>query len=241
MKTFADQMLAAYREGRRFVPAGALPASAADAYAVQSQVAAALGPVAGFKVGLRPGAPPIMAPIMAARCLPPGAHVQVADRMGVELEVGWKVTATLPRPDAADLEAALAQAVIPVPVIELVDTRVDGAAAVDPWVKLADFQINHGLVLGSPQEDWTGGDFGEIRARMQAGDRFLLDGTARVPGGSAIATLAAFYRHAGGHCGGLHPGQVVITGSIHPLTYLPGGTRVAGEIEGLGAVSVTLD
>lgn len=240
MTPFAEQLLAAYRTGRRVAPEGRLPTSAADAYDVQSQLCAALGPVAGFKVGLKPEGPPILAPILAARCFNAGASVPVDDRMGVELEVGWQIAGPLPPPESPDLETALARVVRPVPVIELVDTRIAGAASQDPWVKLADLQINYGLVLGAPLADWDGRDFGALRGRMRAGTQVLLDGETCVPGGSALATLAALYRTIGTHCGGLQRGHVVITGTLHPLTYLPGGTPVSGEIEGLGAVSVTL-
>jgi 2-keto-4-pentenoate hydratase len=44
----------------------------------------------------------------------------------------------------------------------------------------------------------------------------------------------------GEHCGGLQPGQIVITGSLHPLTYVLPGTSVVGHIEGLGDVSVQI-
>ena len=213
----------------------------AEALAVQAEVCAGLGAVAGFKVGLKPEGPPIMAPIMAARCLPSGARVAVADEMGVELEVGWKIVGPLPAPETEDLEAALAQVVVPVPVIELVDTRLAGAAAADPLAKLADMQVNHGLIVGTPLEGWDGSDFGAVSGRMQAGDLVLLDGESSVPGGSALRTLATLYRHIGNHCGGLQAGQVVITGTLNPLTFVPGHREVAGRIEGLGAVSVTLD
>jgi len=69
----------------------------------------------------------------------------------------------------------------------------------------------------------------------------LLDGATEVPGGSALGTLHALHRAIGDHCGGLQPGQVVITGTIHPLTYVTGDIEVRGEITGLGAVSVSLE
>ena len=241
MKSFAEELLSAYRAGTRIVPEGALPATMAEALAVQAEVCAALGPVAGFKVGRKPEGPPVMAPIMAARCLPSGARVAVADEIGIELEVGWKIIGPLPAPDTEDLAAALGRVVVPVPVIELVDTRLAGEAATDPLAKLADLQVNFGLIVGTPLEAWDGSDIGAVRGRMRAGDRLLLDGDTSVPGGSALSSLAELYRHIGGHCGGLQPGQVVITGMLHPLTYLPGETEIAGQIEGIGAVSVTLD
>src|SRR6056297_3322388 len=50
-------------------------------------------------------------------------------------------------------------------VLELVDTRLTGAGH-DPMLKLADMQINDGLVIGSTPNDWDGGDFGPVEARL---------------------------------------------------------------------------
>ncbi|MCV2877810.1 hypothetical protein OE699_03005 [Sedimentimonas flavescens] len=241
MTTFAEELLAAYRAGTRIAPQGALPTSAAQAYAVQSYLLAALGPAGGFKVGLKPDAPPIMAPIMAARCQPSGSRYPVTDRIGVELEVGWKIVAPLPDPAQPDYLRAVTSCIVPLPVIELVDTRISGPAAADPLVKLADFQINSGLILGAPLADWDGGDFTHLTGRMQVGAQVLLEGATEVPGGSALGTLHALHRAIGDHCGGLQPGQIVITGTIHPLTYVPGNIEVRGEISGLGTVSVSLE
>ncbi len=240
LDALADCLIAAHRSGIRFQPAPPLPTTEAEAYGVQARVAHALGPVAGFKTGLKPGGPSFMAPIRAEFCLSPGARVNMDDRMGIELEVGWKIIAPLPAPHSAGFDAALARAVLPVPVIELVNTRLDGPQATDPLVKLADFQINHGLIIGQPLDRWDGSDFTEVTARCHAGPREILNGAATVPGGSALATLAGLIEVIGDHCGGLQVGQVVITGSLHPLVYLDTPCDVTAGIEGLGDVSLTL-
>jgi 2-keto-4-pentenoate hydratase len=240
MDSFAAALIAAHRTGARFVPGDAVPVTLDQAYRVQSRVIDALGQVAAFKTALKPGEAPIMAPIRAQHCLKTGASVQMGDRMGIELEVGWQIIAPLPASDAPDFDAALRRAILPLPVIELVDTRVEGPLAEDPIVKLADFQINHGLILGKPLDSWDGADFSGVTAGFHAGEQILLAGKATVPGGSALGTLAALIRAIGTHCGGLQVGQVVITGSLHPLTYVNAPCEVAGEIEGLGKVSLTL-
>ncbi|MGY9048998.1 hypothetical protein P775_13290 [Puniceibacterium antarcticum] len=237
---FADALIAAHRSGMRSAPDGAVPTTVAEAYYVQSRVIAALGHVAGFKVGLKPGEAAIMAPIRAQHALPSGATVALGDRMGIELEVGWKIIAPLPAPGSDDFDAALERCVQPVPVIELVDTRLSGPLAEDAIAKLADFQINYGLIVGPPLTDWDGRDFGTVTGRMQAGESLFLDGPTEVPGGSALATLKALIAAIGDHCGGLRVGQFVITGSLHPLSYVDAAGEVTGHIDGLGAVSFTL-
>lgn len=240
LDAFANALIRAHQSGTRCAPDGPAPATPAEAYFVQTRVVTALGPVAGFKTALKPGQAPIMAPIATRSVFAAGATVPMGDKMGIELEVGWKIIAPLPVASASDLDAKLSRCVLPVPVIELVDTRLRGPVAQDPIAKLADFQINHGLIVGTPLDDWDGRDIGGVTARMQAGDDTLLAGLAEVPGGSAFATLKSLLTEIGMHCSGLQVGQIVITGSLHPLTYVDTPCEVRGQIDGLGSVACTL-
>lgn len=239
MIQFANALIAAHQSGTRFTPTQ-IPTTAAQAYDIQARVVSALGPVSGFKTARKPDAPLIMAPILAQRVWPSGAHVKMGETIGIELEIGWKIIAPLPAPTAQDFHASLLRCVLPVPVIELVDTRLSGPLADDPIAKLADLQLNHGLIVGAPLMDWNGTDFGDINAKIQTATRVLCDGPTQVPGGSALATLSALAMDIGEHCGGLQPGQVVITGSVYPLTYTSETGLVQGKIDWLGEVSVTL-
>lgn len=231
----------ARRAGARTACPG-VPRTAAEAYAVQTQVAAEAGPVAGFKTARKLGQAQIMAPIFGRDVHPSGASVasRFGGPLGIELEVGLRLDAPLPASDAPDFAARAAACLRPVAVIEIVDTRLSGGGSVAPLAKLADNQINAGLVVGPEMADWDGGSLAQVGARMQAGERCLLEGTADVPGGDALATLGALAEMIGGHCGGLQPGQVVITGSLHPLTYVAPGTLVAGQVAGFGEVRVQI-
>lgn len=234
-------MLEAHASKQRFDPIASglsLPEDRAACLAVQQAVAAARGAVAGFKVAAGAGAvAPVVAPIAAADVVANGGSVAVADRLGVELEIGFELLKPLP---GAGLPAQLAEYFAPRPVIELVDTRLAGAGAEMPLLKLADMQINAGMVAGARLEGWDGTDFGTVEARLAAGETSVLSGSATVPGGSALANLALLCEVLGEHCGGLQPGQVVITGSLCGLPYFPAGTEVSGEITGLGPVAVSL-
>lgn len=235
-----EHIMTARATSERFIPE-AVPVSPSEAYAIQSGVVQRTGPVGGFKTALKGDAPPIMAPIFAQDFFASGAQVAVKDRLGVELEVGLRLVADCPT-DLANLSLAdFARLVEPVAVIELVDTRTEGPRAKDAIVKLADNQINAGLVVGDTLTAWSGDDIGAVDTKMTAGDTVILDGSTTVPGGSALATFAALARQIGAHCGGLKRGQIVITGSLHPLVYFPKGTLVQGRITGIGSVSVLLE
>lgn len=231
----ADILLTARRSGRR-ADGSALPSPDYDqALKIQSLVQAELGPVGAFKVGQRPEGPPVIAPISRDDIRPSGADVPVIDRMGIELEIGFEAL-TDPEGGLPDRPEAHFR---PVLVIELVDSRLTGRED-DALMKLADMQINAGLIVGPALENWDGSDFATIRAALRCGDTQVIDGDVTVPGGSALANLKLFLDNVGAHCGGLHKGQILITGSLCGLPYFPGGTDVAGRIEGLGEIGCRL-
>lgn len=236
VETVSAALIEAHASGRN-ADARRLPVPGYDeALEIQQRVQPHLGPVGGFKVARQADGPPILAPIPAARRLPSGARIPVRDRMGIELEIGFEVIA----PPSGDVMQDPASVFRPRVVLELVETRLDGAED-SPMLKLADMQVNAGLVVGPELTNWDGSDFGQVTAALRCGDRQVVDGAVSVPGGSALANLALLRDHAGDHCGGLQQGQIVITGSLSGLEFFPGGTHVAGRIEGIGAISCDLD
>lgn len=233
----ANLLIDAHLTAKRITPAP-VNLTRDEIFEVQSAVCAALGDVAGFKVGRTQDADPIIAPIPARYLVTNGGARATADRLGVELEVGFEVIRALP---SGGLPARPADYVRPCATLELVDTRLEGPLSADPAFKFADLQINAGLVVGVPMVDWDGRDFGTLSAKFKAGDEVILDGPATVPGGSALGNLDVLLRHLGDHCGGLQVGQVVITGSLCGLPYFGPGTAVSGEIDGLGQVGIRID
>lgn len=237
---FIDQLLAAHRAGARVSQGGAIPETLAEAYRCHDALMAAVGPAGGYKLVRLGGGDTAVAPIPKSRCFASGATVAVPDRIGVELEVGFAVTAALPDPQVPDFRDRLAAAVRPASMIELVAPRLDGPAAQAPFAKLADLQSSAGLVHGGAATGWTGADLDAVEILMASDADEIAAGPARVPGGSALEALesAARILHARG--GGLQPGQFLLTGTLHPLTFIAAGQGVRGRIAGLGAVSVTL-
>ena len=225
-----------------------LPATAGEGltrdrvFAVQEEVAAKLGPVGGFKVARPFGAPIIIAPIMARDIYQSPATIPLAagEEAGVELEYAFRLIAPLPDPDAPDFEDQLRHAVELLPVFELVQSRLADPKGANAALKMLDNQLNGAVVLGAPCADWHVLDVTRAEAHLTLGVDTLLDGDAAVPGGDAFATLCALARALGDHCGGLHPGQVVITGSLNGLPWVQAPIVAQGDIAGLGGVSITL-
>lgn len=215
------------------------PVTAAQAYQVQQALARRFGPAGAFKVACKPGQPVIMAPIYAADIRPSGQSFPApeGEPIGIELEIGFKILRPLPQPGTADYRQRLRDCVALVPVIEVVLTRLADAEAASPMLRLADNQLNGGLVVGPERADWQDLDLSRATATLDFGATRVLDGTVPVPGGDAFENFCKLAEMTGSHCGGLQPGHVAITGSLNGLPYIEAGTAVKGWVEGLGEVS----
>lgn len=240
----AAHLEAAYRSGEPVAPlSGTTPADTKDAYAIQAAVMGGLGAaVGGFKTGRgKADEVPVFAPIRAQTIVPSGATLPAAESRlrGVELEIGFRVDAALPAPDDGDFMDRLAERVVALPCLEIVEARLADPDAAPPLWKLADNQANGALVLGPPVTAWRDLNLTAPTARLQIGAQTVWDGSALAPGGNPFETFAAFVRTVGTHCGGLQPGMVVICGSLTGVDYAQAGEAVAGTISGLGRVTAT--
>ncbi|MBY6142200.1 2-keto-4-pentenoate hydratase [Leisingera daeponensis] len=217
------------------------PLSAGQAYQAQEALAQRFGPVGAFKVACKPGQPVIMAPIYAADIRPSGHSFPTpkGEQIGIELEIGFRILRPLPQPSTAEYRQRLRDCVSLVPVIEVVLTRLEDAEAASPMLRLADNQLNGGLVVGPERADWQDLNLTQATATLDFGGTRVLDGTVPVPGGDAFESFCKLAEMTGSHCGGLQPGHVAITGSLNGLPYIDAGTTVKGCIEGLGEVSVS--
>ncbi len=238
----AAQLVAARDGGPKLSAMAGEGLTRARVLAVQEAVAAQLGPVGGFKVACPPGAPIIIAPIMACDIYQSPALIDIpaGEEVGVELEYAFRVIAPLPAPDMPDFEARLRDAVELLPAFELVRSRLADPKGASAALKMMDNQLNGAVVLGAPCRDWRGIDVTRAEARLTLGNEILLDGAARVPGGDAFATLCALVRASGNHCGGLQRGHVVITGSLNGLPWVTPETEAEAVIDGLGKVSMRM-
>jgi 2-keto-4-pentenoate hydratase len=242
----ANLFVAAHRDHQP-VPAdriAAEPKSVEEAYAVQARVMGQIGPAGGFKTG-RPDIrlPSIMAPIPACNIRLSPARFE-ADEMrlvGVEIEIAFRIDSALPEAGLVDYEERLRQAVSVVPVIEMVDTRVAEHGNAGDMLKLSDNQFGFGLVVGKPIKQ-----FRDLNL-INPGIVFTVDGkqtgptAGQIPGErDAFEVLKDFLEVVGDHCGGIAPGHYVTTGALSGLHWATHGCEVAGTVEGLGDVLVTV-
>jgi 2-keto-4-pentenoate hydratase len=249
MEEPVDRIARLFLEARR--PGGPLVipepkealAEVADAYAVQERVVRELGPVGAWKVGAAsPSAEPVRAPILAATihaspaALPAGGFHMI----GIEAEIAYRLGSDLParhRPYTDEEVAAAIEGMLP--AIELVDTRLADHVAAPPLWKLADNQINWGLVTGALTGDWRRFDPLSQPVRLEVDGAEVAEGRGGNTAGDPFRLLVWLANDCGTHCGGLRQGQIVTTGSLTGLRFVAPGARVRATLEGLGQVSVS--
>lgn len=214
----------------------------AEAYRVQALVAARLGPVGAWKTGApSPEAEPIGAPIFADLVHPSPATLPAArfHRLGIEAEIAYRLGRDLParaEPYArADVVAAI-DAILP--ALEIVDSRCAACEHLEPFWKLADNQINGGLVTGAARTDWQDVDPATQPVTLNLDDAEVFAGRGGNPAGDPLRLLLWMANHLGDHCGGLKAGQIVTTGSLTGLRFVAPGARVLATFPGLGTVAV---
>jgi 2-keto-4-pentenoate hydratase len=247
----ATALISARRERRMLAPLGTLaPADAEAGYALQYEVAAALGavPPAGFKIGattkqmqayLGLGGP-AAGFVAAAGLHATPATLRFADFVapGVECEVGLRLGADLPPGPCTREQAAAAVAEV-FAAIEVVDKRYHDLAVLGTPTLIADQVFHAGGVLGAPVAGWRKLDLGATRGRIMVGGAVRGEGVGADLLGHPLAALAWLAASPAARVfGGLRAGQVVFLGSVTPPIWIEGPTAVVVEFDTLGRVEL---
>jgi 2-keto-4-pentenoate hydratase len=219
----------------------------AEAYSVQDAVFAALWsgtrPVAWKAGGPGEKVEPTAAPIPAENLLHSPASVAGAGMrmIGVEAEVAFRFAKDLPLRTEPYAEKEIADAVGEVVVaIELCDTRLADWKETSALWKLADFQNNSALVVGSGTKDWRKIDFLQQEVEFRIGAR-----TAKAKGAHSFGNPFRLLPWLAAHCAkrglGLHAGDVVTTGAWTGLEIAKVGDEVTARFPGIGEATVRIN
>jgi 2-keto-4-pentenoate hydratase len=218
-------------------------ADISEAYAVQSLVAEKRGRVGAWKTGAAsPDAEPIAAPIFADLVHESGVDLPAAQfhRLGIEAEIAYRLEHDLPPQDSPytrmDIVAAI-DAILP--AIEIVDSRCEACDQLDPLWKLADNQINGGLVCGKAVQAWQDIPVTTQAAILQVNGQTVVSSESGHPAGDPLRLLVWMANHMARHCGGLRRGQIVTTGSFTGLRFMAPGDRIVADFPGISRVSVS--
>jgi 2-keto-4-pentenoate hydratase len=245
-KRIADLLIEARRASRTVaVPADLDLRSVEEAYRVQDLVFASLWP-GERPVAWKAGGPsdqvePTASPIHVVHGSPAALTTVGMNMIGVEAEIAFRIARDVPARQGPyreeEVAAAVGEALV---TIELCDTRLaDWKGAPALW-KLADFQSNSALVVGSGTRDWRAIDFKVQRVELRIGERTIA-ATGAHPFGNPFRLMPWIAAHCARRAGGLRAGDVVTTGSWTGLEIVLPGHEVIARFPGVGEAAVRLD
>lgn len=207
------------------------PADLAEVYRVQDIVLRALSgaarPGAWKAIPPRPGAEPAAAPVPRKLVIAsPGSFRTGPGLLGAEAEIAFRLG-----DDLAPVEALA--------LIELAETRLASWDAAPALWKLADFQSNGVLVVGSGTAAWRAIDFRLQSVELRVNGRLVKNALGTHPSGDPTALLPWLVKHAANR-GGLLPGDIVTTGSWVGIVPVRAGDEVLARFPGIGEARLRL-
>lgn len=215
----AELLIQARRTGERLadLPAELQPVDVAETSFVQDLVAAAFGPVGGWKIGAAGAdATPAFAPMPAAWMHPNGVTLP-GERFhlrAVEAEIAFLVGEDLPpRATPYTREEVLAAMASCHPAIELLETGLTGLATPALASRNADIQVHGGFLAGPAIENWQAIDFSREHVTVQVDDAVAEDRTGSNTSGDLLRLLPWLANEGATRTGGLKRGQWITTGS----------------------------
>jgi 2-keto-4-pentenoate hydratase len=238
----AAAALVAARRGAAIaaLPAGAIPQTEAESYAIQDAVIRRLGEtVGGWKVGISPLGGHFAAPIYASAVHPSPASLPAAGLkiIGIECEIGFRFNRALPsRPEPYTRDEVLAAASLH-PTIEVVDSRYQDFRSLDRLLVLADNFSNGALVYGAAATGWEGIDLAHPPIAVTADGKPFAECTG-LRASTPIELAVAAVNHASAR-GGVAAGTVITTGTHTGLVFTEPGTSIVADFGRLGRVEVT--
>lgn len=238
----AEMLAAARRDGTLIAELAEplRPRTLDEAYAMQDQVAALLGPVGGWKVGAEPDGSTRVAPVPAAYVHPHATAPAFPAGARLEVELAFRIGADLPKSatpyTAQHLDRAIAAAHV---IIEVLGSRFENPDAVSRPSFLADGNGNAAIIIGDEISHWRSLDLSALTVALEANGATLAQATQGAALPQVLHLLATLANHAAKHAGGLRAGQIIITGArAGPATAPPG--QATGSINGDAEVQIEI-
>jgi 2-keto-4-pentenoate hydratase len=217
------------------------------AYRVQDKVYARLWPgvpPAAWKAGgpsdkVEPTAAPIPPELVLAS--PARTSAGAMNVIGVEAEVAFRLARDLPPRETPYTEEEVAGAIGEVLVaIEVCATRLARWKDAPGAWKLADFQNNGALVVGTGTQDWRGIDWSRQAVKLRIGER-KAKATGAHAFGNPFRLMPWIATHCAKRAGGLRKGDIVTTGSWTGLEPAKAGDEVVAKFPGIGEARAALE
>ena len=241
IEALARQLVSARRESKpAAIDSANFPLDAIEAYAVQERVSALLyggQRATAWKVGapdmsVEPTASPIRAPLVLQS--PARYELPALSGLSIEAEVAFRVGRDVM--DASTDPASVFDRMLV--TIEVCDSRIADPGGAGAWLKLADYQVNAALVLGSGRDDWAGYDLSTQRCLVTCDGAVVFDRRSGHSLGDPRCLLPWLLAHASTR-GGLRAGDVVTTGTWCGMVPVRPGAAIEVSFDDIGAAQVS--
>jgi 2-keto-4-pentenoate hydratase len=214
-----EALLGARRTNRPLadLPPDLVPLDISEVYFVQDAVAAAFGPIGGWKIGApAPIATPVFAPMPLAWIAPSGSTLSGSRwrYRGLEAEIAFLVGHDLPpRAQPYSRAEALAAMASCHPAIEVLESAFIDPALVPKFASLGDLQNHGGFVYGPAFPDWHTADFTTETVVLSVDGVIRVQRTGSNTSGDLLKLIPWLANEGAARTGGLRAGQWITTGS----------------------------
>jgi 2-keto-4-pentenoate hydratase len=246
LRQAAELLLKARRELKPIetLPESLRPGTLDEAYALQDIVAAALGPVGGWKVGApspeaTPGYSPM--PLLGGYAVSGQMLKETFHRLrGVEAEIAFCLGKDLPVREQPYSREEVRDAIASAhPAIELLESAFVDVDKVDRLSLNGDLQINGGFVYGPAFPEWRNADFTKESVTVLIEGIVRFEGTASNTAGTDLLRLVTWLANEARHrTQGLKAGDWITTGSWCGKLFANRGAEVRVRFSSFGEVQI---
>ncbi|HSY27666.1 MAG TPA: fumarylacetoacetate hydrolase family protein [Burkholderiaceae bacterium] len=228
------------------VPSELDPVGAEAAFAVQREVLAAIGSIAGgWKIGAKSADGPIQGSLLPLVGIYHGNVVLNRKQfpiLGLELEIAFSFGRDFTAADAAISDSEIMASIQTMRTsIEIVSSRLIDWPKNPPLTQLADLQNHGALIVGETVDYRTEFPFLHPTLRLSLGDTVLFDGSGNNPAGDPRRLLPWLVRHCISEGMPLPVSSIVTTGSFAGIHFPEQAGMVTAEIEGLPPLRFILE
>ena len=242
-----DTLLEARRSGKSLpdLSADLVPTDMDEVYFVQDAVAAAFGPIGGWKIGApNAEATPVFAPMPAAWIAASGSTLSGAQwrYRGLEAEIAFLVGEDLPPRLLGNgavpytREEALAAMASCHPAIEVLESAFTDPMVAAKFASLADLQMHGAFIYGPAFDGWKGFHFNTEHVVLSVDGVVRVERTGSNTSGDLLKLIPWLANEGASRTGGLKKGQWITTGSWTGNTLGGKESRVDAEFTNAGSV-----
>jgi len=227
------------------LPAALAPASLDEAYLIQDTIAAAFGPIGGWKIGAGSlEATPAFAPMPLAWFFADGATLpgpRFRYRV-LEAEIAFLLGKDLPaRATPYTREEVVAAIASCHPIIEELESGLIDPKAVAPFTSSADLQMNGAFIYGPAIANWQSIDFHTETVALTVDGKVEVQRTGSNTSGDLMRLLPYIANEASSRTGGLKAGQWITTGSWTGNTPARAGSHAEAAFTHAGRVALRFE